>query len=166
MEMKQLDFQEKKIGDNTFYIRPLPAFKAANISGEVAGFLMPVIGTLAPLITSEKGVQDMTLEEAAPTISNAFSALSGAKVEGLLKKLLLDGKNISFVTPENDKPEILTESIANELFCANVQEMFMLAFEVIRTNYGGFFAKLSSQSGKAMSLLKTLESGKNTASST
>ncbi len=166
MEMKQLDFQEKKIGDNTFYIRPLPAFKAANISGEVAGVLMPVIGTLAPLIASEKGVEDMSLEEVAPMISNAFASLSGAKVEGLLKKLLLDGKNISFTTPDSDKPELLTESIANELFCANVQEMFVLAFEVIRTNYGGFFSKLSSQSGKVTSLLKTLESGKNTVSST
>lgn len=165
MEMKQLDFQEKKIGDNTFYIRPLPAFKASNISGEVAGFLMPIIGTLAPLIASEKGVEDMTLEEAAPMISNAFASLSGDKVESLLKKLLLDGKNISFTTPESDKPEILTEGIANELFCGNVQDMFMLAFQVIRINYGGFFDKLFSQSGKVISLAKRLGSGKNTESS-
>lgn len=107
MEMKQLDFREKKIGDNTFYIRPLPAFKAANISGEVASVLMPVIGTLAPLITSEKGAEDMSLEDAAPMISNTFSALSGAKVEGLLKKLSLTARIYPLKPPTATNPKSL-----------------------------------------------------------
>ena len=34
--MKQMEVTEKKIGDNTFYIKPFPAFVAVNISGDLA----------------------------------------------------------------------------------------------------------------------------------
>ena len=66
-------------------------------------------------------------------------------MEAILKHLLIAGKNIAFETPEDDKAKVLTEDIANELFCEDVQDMFLLAFEVIRTNYNGFFKKLGSR---------------------
>ena len=40
--MKQLESREVTIGENKFYIRPMPAFKAANISGELANLVMPI----------------------------------------------------------------------------------------------------------------------------
>ena len=42
---------------------------------------------------------------------------------------------------------MLTEDLANEVFCEDVQDMFLLAFEVIRTNYNGFFKKLGGRFG-------------------
>ena len=35
--MKQLEPREVKVGENIYYIRPLPAFKAANLTGVAAG---------------------------------------------------------------------------------------------------------------------------------
>ena len=42
--LKQMEVIEKKIGDNTFYIKKFPAFTAVNISGELAAVLAPFIG--------------------------------------------------------------------------------------------------------------------------
>ena len=148
--MKQLEAHSVAIGENTFYIRPLPAFKAANMSGELASLVLPILTGLAPMLggaDADKGLFDVDLEAAAPTIAEAFTSLSGDKLEAILKHLLLAGRNISVETPESEKAVLLTEDLANELFCAEVQDMFMLAFEVIRTNYNGFFKKLAARFG-------------------
>lgn len=148
--MKQLEAHSVAIGENTFYIRPLPAFKAANMSGELASLVLPILTGLAPMLggaDADKGLFDVDLEAAAPTIAEAFTSLSGDKLEAILKHLLIAGRNISVETPESDKAVLLTEDLANELFCAEVQDMFMLAFEVIRTNYNGFFKKLAARFG-------------------
>lgn len=154
--MKQLESRTATIGENVFYIRPLPAFKAANMSGELASLVLPLLAGLAPLATganADKGLLDIDLEEAAPAIGNAFSAVSGDKLEAILKHLLIAGKNISVETPDSEKPQLLTEDLANEVFCEEVQDMFLLAFEVIRTNYNGFFKKLGTRFGPAMEAL-------------
>jgi hypothetical protein len=39
--------------------------------------------------------------------------------------------------------------IVNEIFCGDVQDMFILAFYVIRLNFNGFFKRLAGPSGKA-----------------
>lgn len=148
--MKQLEAHSVAIGENTFYIRPLPAFKAANMSGELASLVLPILTGLAPMLggaDADKGLFDVDLEAAAPTIAEAFTSLSGDKLEAILKHLLIAGKNISVETPDSEKAVLLTEDLANELFCAEVQDMFMLAFEVIRTNYNGFFKKLAARFG-------------------
>lgn len=146
MSLNQLDFHSKTIGDNTFYIRPLPAFKAANLSGELAAVLLPLLSGIAPLVDSDKGINDLNSDDVAPVITGAFSSLSGDKVEALLRKLLIHGKTVSVVTPDDDA-KLLTEDLANEIFSADVQNMFVLAFEVIKTNFGGFFDKISALSG-------------------
>ena len=45
--------------------------------------------------------------------------------------------------------EILDMDIVNEIFCGDVQDMFILAFYVIRLNFNGFFKRLAGPSGKA-----------------
>ncbi len=96
---------------------------------------------------------DMDMEDAAPAIARAFSSLSGEKLEEILKHLLISGKNVSMEMPDG-KAQLLTMDIANEAFCTDVQDMFLLAFEVIRTNYNGFFKKLGGRFGQAMEMLK------------
>ena len=39
--LKQLETREVNVGENIFYIRPLPAFKAANMTGELAALVLP-----------------------------------------------------------------------------------------------------------------------------
>lgn len=158
--MKQLESREVTVGENTFYIRPLPAFKAANLSGELAALVLPLVTGLTSLIpagtTAENmgnGLFDIDVKDAGPAISAAFSSLSGDKIEAILKHLLIAGKNISVEVP-GERVRILTEDLANEVFCEDVQDMFILAFEVIRTNYNGFFKKLGGRFGPVVEALK------------
>lgn len=158
--MKQLESREVTVGENIFYIRPLPAFKAANLSGELAALVLPLVTGLTSLIpagtTAENmgnGLFDIDVKDAGPAISAAFSSLSGDKIEAILKHLLIAGKNISVEVP-GERVQILTEDLANEVFCENVQDMFILAFEVIRTNYNGFFKKLGGRFGPVVEALK------------
>ncbi len=154
--MKQMEVKEKKIGENTFYLTPFPAFTAANISGELAVIITPMISALAPVFggKSMDNVLDMEMEDALPAFSDAFSALSGDKVERLMKKLLIDHKNITVDNPETGKTEVLNLDLANEVFCGDVQDMFLLCFEVVKINFGGFFKKLGAQFGNLQGLLK------------
>lgn len=158
--MKQLESREVTVGENIFYIRPLPAFKAANLSGELAAQVLPLVTGLTSLIpagtTAENmgnGLFDIDVKDAGPAISAAFSSLSGDKIEAILKHLLIAGKNISVEVP-GERVQILTEDLANEVFCEDVQDMFILAFEVIRTNYNGFFKKLGGRFGPVVEALK------------
>lgn len=150
--MKQFDPISKTIGSNEYKIYPFPAFKAANLSGELIKTVAPAISVFTAMF-ADKTVQDIAdtavqdLDGAA--ISSAFANLDGNVVERLLKQLLITNRNIVIVN--NDYPDgaWLTEEIANETFCMNVQDMYILAYNVIKTNYSGFFKKPISQSGDA-----------------
>jgi len=167
--MKQLESRTVTVGDNTFYVRPFPAFKAANITGQLATLITPVIGGLLPLLETvggDKKLMDMNMDDAAPAISGAFSSLSGDKLEHLLRELLIANKNVSVDDPNTGKTVLLTEDTTNEIFCTDTQDMFLLAFEVIKLNFSGFFKKLGDQFGSAFDALKTklAPSTENTAS--
>lgn len=103
--LKQLETREVTVGENIFYIRPLPAFKAANMTGELAALVLPLVSGLAPLLSAvdlekeDNGLLDIKVEDAAPTIAGAFSSLDGDKVEQILKHLLIAGSNISVEQP-------------------------------------------------------------------
>lgn len=144
---KMMEPTETPVGGNIFYIYPFPAFKAANISGEVATLLTPVLASIAAALgTGGESMMDMDVEKAAPHIAGAFSSLSGDKMEKLLRNLLLSG-NIG-VRTEDMEAHQLTEELSNEIFCGNTQDMFILAYHVIRVNYAGFFAKFGNLSGR------------------
>lgn len=162
--MKQFDTKEKQIGGNIFYIRPFPALVAANISGDLAAAVMPLLGGIAPLVNKIQGetaLLDMDAEEAMPLISEAAASLSGDKIEYLLKKLLLNHRNVSVQVDGSNQAEMLNEDLLNEIFCGDIQDMYLLAFEVIRTNYAGFFGKLGSQFGVALSRKMTVQPSMN-----
>ena len=162
--MKAFETKERQLGDVMFYVRPLPAFTAANISGELFGTLLPALGSLAPMVgdkTDPASLLDIDSEVAAKALAKGMSGISGEKLEYLLKKLLVQHRNISFeqVGPfdaKNKSPQILTEDLANDLFCGDVQDMFILAFDVIKSNYSGFFEKLGSLFGDHIDAFKSL----------
>ena len=160
MSSKLITPKEKAIGDYKFYIRPFPAMDAAGISGDVAGFILPLLSGASPLIgvlfngESEESVFEKDTSSFAPALVTAFSTLNGNKIKKLMNQLLLDYNNISYVAPGSSEAEPLTKDSLNEIFCTEVQDMYILAVEVIKINFGGFFKKLSNRFGGLIETLK------------
>ena len=151
--MKQHEISPGRVlGGNTFYIRPFGAFKAANMSGDIVSLLMPIIAGVAPIVAGAKvegddiSLLDMDAEKVAPHLANVTGGINGDKLEALLRKLLIQYKNIS-VEIDGKDVQTLTADLADEVFCGDTQDMFILAFDVIKVNYSGFFKKLGGQFG-------------------
>lgn len=159
--MKQITPSEHVLGDNTFYVRPFGAFTAARITGDLGGVLIPLLGAVAPFLgghtdsdnngttsEKEKGLLDTDVSKVAPAMAQGLSSLSGEKLEHLLRELLTDYNNIAYKpTGSTVMPIPLTFDEANEVFCGDVQDMFVLAFYVIKKNFSGFFKKVSARFG-------------------
>lgn len=152
---KMVQPTEQTIGRYKFYIYPLPAFTAANLSADVISLLAPLVGAIVGAFASReqddakgesKSIIDMDVSEAAPYIAGAFSSLSADKTERLLRNLLMN-KNVAVKQEGELDADYLTEDKCNEIFCGNVQNMYILAFHVIKVNYGDFFESIGSQSG-------------------
>jgi hypothetical protein len=136
--------REKEIGGNHFYIRPFPAFTAANISGELAGVLAPALAGAVPLLgSSESDVMNLDVS----SFGGALSSLNGDKVEKLLNKLLVKHGNITVKLKGESEPVLLDGDLVNEVFCGEAQDMFILAYEVVQANFTGFFEKIGGQFG-------------------
>jgi hypothetical protein len=144
------------MGGHTYFVRPFGGWKSANMSGEIFALLTPILASVAPLVNggvnTEGGVSilDIDAEKAAPAIANAMSGLSGDKVEKLMKKLLVDYQNISVQLEGKNDAELLTADLADELFCGETQDMFILVFDVIKANYSSFFKRLGGQFGNLL----------------
>lgn len=162
--MKQFDPVNVTVNGYKFHIFPFPAFKAANMSGELVSVLGPALGSILTLLGGDEqegsNLLDVNLEKTAPAIAGAFASINGDKIEGLLKRLLVSGKNIT-VDIDGDA-EYVTEDALNDLFCGSVESMFILAFHVIRTNFGGFFKKFENLSGVVGKKLQSMTTPNDT----
>jgi len=158
--MKQMEVTEERIGEYTFYIKPFPAFAAANLSGELDALITPMLAGIASAAGETGGADDimnLNAEEAIPAVSGAFSDISGEKLEKLIKKLLIDHRNISVEGEATDNSaKLLTYDLANEIFCGEVQDMYILCFYVIRLNFSGFFRKLGTRFGSLQGAMQNL----------
>lgn len=158
--MKRMETTEKVIGENTFYIRPFSAFTAANISAELTSVLSPMVGSVGAMIgkVDASSVEDsvdladimnLDIEKALPALAAAFGSLSGDRMEKLMLRLLVDNKNIAVEGEATDGRTVqLSKDLADEVFCGEVQDMFILCYEVIKVNYGNFFKKLVARFGR------------------
>lgn len=158
--MKRLETIQKVIGENTFYIRPFSAFTAANISAELTSVLSPMVGSVGAVIgkVDANGAEDsvdvadimnLDIEKALPALASAFGTLSGDRMEKLMLRLLVDNKNIAVEGEATDGRTVqMSKDLADEIFCGEVQDMFILCYEVIKVNYGNFFKKLVAQFGR------------------
>ena len=159
MELKRTTPVEKQLGDYTFFIKPFSAFLSANLSGKLTSLIGPLIGALIPMLGSadvdlatgeigNENFMDMDIENAAPYFSQAMANLDGDQIEMLCKELLVAHENISVRGPiTNYDVALLTQELADEIFCEEIQDLFILCFEVIKKNFKGFFKKLGIQSG-------------------
>lgn len=161
--VKMMQPTERKIGKYIFYIYPLPAFTAASLSTEVIGLLAPLVGGIAGAFKDsnkdsseeKKSFMDMDISDAAPYIVNAFSSLSANKVDNLIKNLLLN-EHVAVREEEFTEAVYLTEDKCNEVFRGNVQNMFVLAFYVLKENYGDFFESIGNQYGSVTEVAKKM----------
>jgi hypothetical protein len=130
----------------------------AEMTGDLATMLTPVLAALLPLVgnsegedDSESGIMDIDVNDAAGAISKAMVGFSGKKVAEMMKKLLITNKNIVIEITDSDTGDVTQDYLdmdtVNEIFCGEVQDMFILAFYVIRLNFKGFFKKLAGQYG-------------------
>lgn len=151
MALRQMEPAVVTVAGMDFYITPFAAFKAANLTGELASVLAPLLGALAPLVNGDDGkdLMDVDAERAAAALANC-TVISGDKLEKLMEKLLLGGHIAVEVQDEDGRKDVgrLDRDLANELFCGEVQDMFVLCFHVIRLNFKGFFRKFAGLSGK------------------
>ena len=156
MGLKQLEPTVRKVGDNVFYITPFPAFRAANLSGELASVLAPLSGVVAAVMSGTDGetfnFMDLDVKKVADGMSGC-AELSGDKLEAVMKKLLLGGHiSVEFTDESGEKSmEKLDIDLANEIFCGEIQDMYVLCFHVIQLNFNGFFKRLAALSGAAKS---------------
>lgn len=171
--LRQTEPKKETIGDYNFYIKPFPAMVAANLTGDLASLLTPVLAALLPLVGNDTdkegeesegdgGLLDIDVDQAAASMAKSMEGFSGKRVESMMKKLLVTYKNVAVEIPELDEDdtptgeyeqEVLDMDLVNELFCGEVQDMFVLAFYVIRLNFNGFFKKLAGRFGKAGEVL-------------
>lgn len=151
MALKQMEPTKEKVCGYNFYITPFAAFKAANLTGELASVLAPLLGVLAPLV-GDGNLMDVDAGKAAEAMMNC-TAINGDKLEKLMQKLLLGGHIVAEVPNEAGDIEAqrLDMDIANEVFCGEVQDMFILCFHVIKLNFQGFFKRFAALSGKERS---------------
>ncbi len=161
--MKLQEVTEVSLGDYNFYLRPFPAFRAANIFGDIASLLVPVLGAVLPVMNSvqDGAIEEEDLQKAIPAIATAFQGMSGDQVEKVLKKLLIDNQNVSIEGEiTEDKTRLLTMDYANEVFATDIWGMFRLVWEVIKLNYAGtFFGKNGViQSGNLEESMKMIRS--------
>jgi len=143
VNLKQTDYShEVELHGYKFKIRPFPAFTAMNMSGEVISFLSPLLSVIAPLLASDDtaGVMNANIN------TTPVSLVSGDRLEIIIRKLLVNHNNI--IVEIDGSPEPLNFELANEVFCGQAQDMYVLAYEVISVNFPGIFGGLNNLFGK------------------
>jgi hypothetical protein len=158
-----------EVGERKFHIFPFPAFKCINITGELGAIILPIMAAVIPLfksslINDDKDVLDTDISNI--NVSTVFQNFSGDKLEKLMRELVLDSGNVTY-NADDGKIRRLDEDAVNEIFCGEVDGLFILAFEVMRLNFGGFFGRLLTRFGvQEGQVPEMMEKLKNMVSST
>lgn len=168
--------------DVTYAIYPFPAMTAVEVSGDLASFLGPIFSALIPLFSGASGqTQDelgasalgnlskMNNEQVVPMIKDALTGVDGKTVRAMMTKLLIAYDNITCEYEDPDRGVLvqkkLTAGLLDELFIGNLDSMLLLAIDVVKVNFAGFFEKLLNRSGSRQAGLTSRKS-KSTGSST
>ena len=149
--MSRMNSTTKTIGDKTFVLFPFGAFYAANLSGELARLLGPFLVSIFSIVDANSSdLEGKSIGDLMPTLIPGFQSLHGDDLEMLLKKLLVNQKNISVQYRDDDgklHTDLLTWDLADEIFSQHFEDMLQLALEVINLNWSDFFTKLRGQYG-------------------
>lgn len=155
---------EVTVSGTSFYVAPFPVFTAARITAMLSKVLSPVLGGIIAILGGDEESDDVTSEEdgdempvnrsdiaaAMPAFVEAFNSLDPVEFERLMRELLINSRNIAWKNEDAPGGEILTEDTLNALFAGNVQDIYILAFHVLRCNFSGFFERFKNLSGSPL----------------
>ena len=146
--MKQMETIRRTVGDIEFLITPFDAFYAAGLSGELGRFFGPMLTGIIPIfLSNDDETNKKDVKELIPLVTSGFDSLQSNNVIELLKKLIINRQNVAYIDPEDGEVKLLKMDSANEIFCQDIQNMYLLAYYVIEANYSGFFEKLLAPFG-------------------
>lgn len=166
MKLKRMKTKEVTVGDYKFTLRPLPAFDASYIFGDVVSVVMPMLTAITlsggqDKVDIAKGMdafQGVSFD--ANSVIAALSRVDGRTLTSLMKELLLTHNNVSIYDDETNTWSPFTKDDFDEVFCMYIAGALKLCTEVILQNYGNFFSDLGTLFGKLIrdAINKTSES--------
>lgn len=137
------------VGDREFSIQKFMMFTASRIGTDAIAALSPVLGGFGALAGGpggEGGLLDQDIAQLLPALGGALAGPEGAKLESILKSLLIKEKNVHFEN-EDGRPDTLTQNNVDDVLDGDIGNMIALAVEVVKANYGSLFTMLGIQSG-------------------
>lgn len=173
--LKQIDPKLVRYDGIEFAIYPFPAMTAANISGNLAKFIGPMIAAALPLFGGGGNTEEeigesavsrlfsMSNKDLLPMVDTALSVLDGDNVQRILNELLVKYGNINCEYEDDNgetRQEKLTRKLLDEIFIGHLDSMLFLAIDVVKLNFADFFTNLLRRYGsrQAASTFRTSKS--------
>ncbi len=149
MKIAKFEVKSKKIGENTYYVRPLPPLKALKLYGDLQ---KTVTAALKNGLIPAGATEDLkeSLLDSQINIGNIIAQLgenfNGEVLEQYAERLLNEDY-VSVKRKGEDEAVMLDEATMNDIFTGNILEMLKVAFFVVEVNFGDFFALIPNLSG-------------------
>lgn len=156
MKLARFDVKSKKIGENTFYVRPLPPLQALKLYGDLQ---KTVTASLRGGLTSNSNSENLSdaLLGSEINIGNIIAQLGenfSGEVLAQFSERLLNADYVSVKPKGETEAVMLDDGMINQLFTGGIVEMLKLEFFVIEVNFGDFFDLIPNLSGVREMLAK------------
>lgn len=145
-----------------FYIRAMNPFEALKLQGDLAKLISPIIGKVGKAFSQGKSetekvsISSILESDFSGGLEGVFNAIAenidGDKLAVYMRRIL-EPRYVAYQTVTMDNPKQLDESCYMEVFSGNLSGMYLLAWEVLKHNFGDFFSRFSSLSGIAKAQL-------------
>ena len=158
MELALFEVKEKKIGDNTFYVRPFPVLQALELLGDLQAVFTTGLEKFDVKDDGRKDGAPKSFLEKNATIGAAIAGigenLKGPALVGFAKRLL-DSNYVSVKRAGEAEPVRLTADVYNNIFSGNLKQLIeLLYFIVVDVNFADFFELVPSHIGTLLSNAK------------
>lgn len=158
MELASFEVKEKKIGDNTFYVRPFPVLQALELLGDLQAVFTTGLEKFDVKDDAQKDGAPKSFLEKNVTLGAAIAGigenLKGPALVGFAKRLL-DPEYVSVKRAGAAEPVRLTTDVYNNIFSGRLKQLIeLLYFIVIDVNFADFFELVPSHIGSLMNIAK------------
>ncbi|MCD8201908.1 MAG: hypothetical protein LUD47_07580 [Clostridia bacterium] len=138
--------KEYKVGGHSYFVKPFRAMTAVRLSADVLKIITPFFDGFVQG-DNLSDLKNLDLSVIVDGLEKCLADTDGKQIEDALEKLLIRHDNIA--VDYDGQTQYLTEEILDEWMAGDIENIFVLAFYVVKENYQGFFARFSTQSGKA-----------------
>ena len=140
--MSEVNVQQKKIGENAFYVRPMPPDMALSLLGDLQAV---VTGSLNNNMNDVDGKTDVNL---GALIAGIGGKLNGPALVGFADRILnKEYVSVDVLTSRGNETVKLDIIRREEIFTGHVMDMISLMWFVLEVNYKDFFDSLPDLSG-------------------